>query len=315
MAWLRRDEQTTTEGEQEWISDLLNPLHGHGDNADDATETDTEAPAGTTDSAAAKSGGGTPRRSVADVIAQADPLPRTPHSEQAATDEPNREQPATVGDPSNANEADSAATRSAADVLAAANRTGETIGTNPTENATEPSKSTDPANTTLTDPETEPTSKSADDAKYASEAELPANYATRVPTTGEIPSVDETDTNIIPTLAQIMQIDGALGTALVDYASGETLARHSIDDAPDMALSAAAESAVIRTKIANLVQLDSDDDIDEVFTTLGTQYHLTRMVRETETSGLFLYLILDRELANLAMARHKLALAASQLEA
>lgn len=209
MAWLRRDDQTTPEGEKEWISDL--------------------------------------------------------------------------------SAADDAATRSAADVLDAANRTGETT--------------------------TETTSGSASDTKDASEAELPT--MTRVPATGEIPSVDETQTNIAPSLAQIMQIEGALGTALVDYSSGETLDSRSTDGAPDMALAAAGESAVVRTKIASLVQLDSDDDddVDEVFTTLGTQYHLTRMVRETETSGLFLYLILDRQLANLAMARHKLALAARQLEA
>ncbi len=221
MAWLRRDDQTIPEGEQEWISDLLDPLHGHGGDAHDASGLDHSPDDG------------------------ADPV----------------------------------ATRSAADVLAAANRTGETTGLSTVE------------------------------------AELPANYATRVPTTGEIPSIDETRTNIAPSLAQIMQIEGALGAALVDYASGQTLDSRSIDGAPDMAQAAAGESAVIRTKIASLVQLDSDDDVDEVLATLSTQYHLTRMVRETETTGLFLYLILDRQLANLAMARHKLALAARQLEA
>ncbi len=287
MAWLRRDDQTTPEGEQEWISDLLDPLHAHGDDTHDAPESDTQITTAATDPAepsAPESDGGTPRRSVAEVIAQADPPPKSRPASQVTPGEPDEVPAADTGDHAldagtrgPDDDVSPPATRSAADVLAAANRTGETTA--------------------------------------AKETELPANYAARVPTTGEIPASDGTRTNVAPSLAQIMQIEGALGTALVDYSSGEMLDSRSIDGAPDMAQAAAGESAVIRTKIASLVQLDSDDDVEEVFTTLGTQYHLTRMVREIETPGLFLYLILDRQLANLAMARHKLALAARQLEA
>ncbi|PRZ29696.1 hypothetical protein CLV47_1325 [Antricoccus suffuscus] len=272
----------TPEGEQEWISDLLDPLHGHDDNGDNPIEGATTASAtiDPADSPSAPSADGPQRRSVADVIAAAEPVLRQPTPERSGNGEPDDVSAPKAGD-STTDDDNPAATRSAADVLAAANRTGE---------ATVP---------TTTD----------------SAAELPADYAARVPTTGEIPAVDETRTNVAPTLAEIMQIDGALGTALVDYASGETLACRSTEGGPDMPQAAAGESAVIRTKIASLVQLDSDDDVDEVFTTLGAQYHLSRMVPETETAGLFLYLILDRPRANLAMARHKLALAARQLEA
>ena len=141
--------------------------------------------------------------------------------------------------------------------------------------------------------------------------ELPVAYVSRIPTTGELPAVGDDSRNIGPTLAEAMHIEGALGAALVDYSSGEILGAESTG--LDLTVAAAGDSAVIRAKIASLVQLDLDDEIDEVFITLGTQYHLMRMVNDSETPRLFLYLVLDRSRANLAMARHKLVLAARQL--
>ena len=136
-------------------------------------------------------------------------------------------------------------------------------------------------------------------------------YVSRIPTTGELPAVGDDSRNIGPTLAEAMHIEGALGAALVDYSSGEILGAESTG--LDLTVAAAGDSAVIRAKIASLVQLDLDDEIDEVFITLGTQYHLMRMVNDSETPRLFLYLVLDRSRAILAMARHKLVLAARQL--
>lgn len=40
--------------------------------------------------------------------------------------------------------------------------------------------------------------------------------------------------------------------------------------------------------------------------TLEGQYHLINVLNTEETSGLFVYLVLDRNTANLALARHKL---------
>lgn len=104
-------------------------------------------------------------------------------------------------------------------------------------------------------------------------------------------------------LKEMMSIEGALGAALVDYETGMCLGTMGGDDL-DLELAAAGSTEVVRAKAQTLAALGLDDQIEDMLISLTRQYHVIRPA--SRDIPVFLYLVLDRERANLALARHHL---------
>ena len=113
--------------------------------------------------------------------------------------------------------------------------------------------------------------------------------------------------NIETALKEAMTIDGALGASLVDWDSGMSLGNLGGGKYLDLDVAAAGNTEVIRAKMRTMESLRLNDSIEDILITLGKQYHLIRLLKNSrEEHGLFLYLVLDRGKANLALARHNL---------
>lgn len=106
-------------------------------------------------------------------------------------------------------------------------------------------------------------------------------------------------------LAKLGEIDGFVGTCVVDSNSGMMLGAEGGGSAINLEVAAAGNTEVVRAKRKTMNSLNLKDAIEDILISLGRQYHLIRPV--TQKDGLFIYLVLDRGRSNLAMARHTLA--------
>jgi len=104
-------------------------------------------------------------------------------------------------------------------------------------------------------------------------------------------------------LKEAMTIDGALGVALVDWESGMSLGSLGGGKYLDLEVAAAGNTEVVRAKMRTMASLRLNDTIEDILITLTKQYHLIRLLRQSDSGGLFLYLALDRAKSNLALAR------------
>jgi predicted regulator of Ras-like GTPase activity (Roadblock/LC7/MglB family) len=106
-------------------------------------------------------------------------------------------------------------------------------------------------------------------------------------------------------LADMLAIDGLLGCAVVDGTTGLVLAREAREDQPaDLDLSAAASAQVLRSHRMAARSMGLTDQIDEVMVSAGPRQQVLRTV--SRHPDLFLMALLDKQRANLALARYKL---------
>ncbi|MGE8281274.1 MAG: roadblock/LC7 domain-containing protein [Stenotrophomonas sp.] len=104
-------------------------------------------------------------------------------------------------------------------------------------------------------------------------------------------------------LNKLNELEGFIGAALVDTNSGMALGLLG-GGSLNMEVAAAGNTEVVRAKRRAGASLGITDAIDDVLITLSKQYHLIRPLESNQ--DLFLYVVLDRSRANLAMARHEL---------
>ncbi|MCE7004398.1 hypothetical protein LWC34_16355 [Kibdelosporangium philippinense] len=113
--------------------------------------------------------------------------------------------------------------------------------------------------------------------------------------------------NIDTALKEAMSISGAVGVALVDYESGMSLGTAGGGDWLNLEIAAAGNTEVVRSKLRVMSALTLNDSIEDILITLHRQYHMIRLLDAVKSrTSLFLYLVLEREVANLALARHYL---------
>lgn len=109
--------------------------------------------------------------------------------------------------------------------------------------------------------------------------------------------------NIQESMSLLMTIDGCMASALVDANSGLVLGKAG--SGIDLDLAGAGNTEVVRAKLKTMKSLKLNEDIEDILITLGSQYHVIRPLRSKP--GLFLYVVLLKDRANLALARLKTA--------
>lgn len=113
-------------------------------------------------------------------------------------------------------------------------------------------------------------------------------------------------------ITDLLAIEGATGAAIVDISSGMALATGG-NPGFNLDVAAAGNSNVVRAKLNTMSDLGVTESIDDILITLDNQYHLINVLSADATKGLFIYLVLNKRNANLALARHKLSVAAKSV--
>ena len=100
-------------------------------------------------------------------------------------------------------------------------------------------------------------------------------------------------------LTPLADLPGFMGACLVDSKTGTVRQLISVHDATDLELDAVGNIDVIRVAKDTVSRLSLDDQVDHILISLGNQHHMLRPLKTYQS--LFIYLVLDKSLANLGM--------------
>lgn len=102
----------------------------------------------------------------------------------------------------------------------------------------------------------------------------------------------------------LVSVKGVIAAAVADYESGMMLAFKNSDSSFDLEVAVACSVNIMRAK-ARIMQMTSNNDvIHDIQLNFRQQYQL--ICPCTKRDGLFVYLVADREVANLSIIRRAL---------
>lgn len=118
-------------------------------------------------------------------------------------------------------------------------------------------------------------------------------------------------------LREAMAIPGAVGASIVDYTTGFPVAMTGAAPNSDHEAAAAGTADVVQAATSRSLYLSAmpHDLLEDLIITTAGGYHLLRMVQTDFDSRLVLYLWLDRQQGNLAVARRRMQKLAADLVA
>lgn len=105
-------------------------------------------------------------------------------------------------------------------------------------------------------------------------------------------------------LQKLRELEGFVGAAFVDSETGILLASEG-GSSLNLEVACFGDAAIVRAKRRTIRDLEATDDIEDILITQATEYFLLRPLRMAP--ALFIYLVVDRRRANLALTRRSLA--------
>ncbi|QRQ83384.1 hypothetical protein JQU52_13005 [Paralysiella testudinis] len=113
--------------------------------------------------------------------------------------------------------------------------------------------------------------------------------------------------NFEQVIEELVGMRGTLACAIVDYESGMLLDGRSVGTI-DLDILSIGNTEIMRAEIKSIALLHEkdgqDDEIEDMLITLGMYYYLLRPMKSYP--GLFVFSVLDKSKANLALARRAL---------
>ncbi len=120
--------------------------------------------------------------------------------------------------------------------------------------------------------------------------------------------------NALDALAAALDIDGCMGIALGDHASGLTLGAVGGIDRPILDAAVAAATKTLRSTLAVIESIEPGQTVDDLIIDIGDRIHIACPVPAAANGpGLFLYAIFDARVTGLGLARKHLRTLADEV--